>query len=173
MALLSDSHAGIPSLLLWHLRFGHINGRRLVAAMRKGTVVGLPSRMSNDLVPFCDACVQSKHTKANRPRVATHPYPHGLLSLVSGDVGVVNHTSVGGYRYFLVFICVHSRRNWLYLLKCHTDVPLCIEAFHRLCVVQYGINIKSLRFDGEFKTNRIRDYARSMGCRLQLAKWFC
>lgn len=166
-ALISDvvtEHA----LHRWHLRFGHLGVSQIVRLSTSGSVKGikLPSKPLVNL-PMCDSCAMGKMHRLNIPTVSTRPDPTSLLAIISADIAVVNYIGIGKVRYFAVFVCVASRRNWVYLLRHRSDILNCFKTLHKFCLVQYNLSIKCLRADGEFPTSGFREFADSVGCRFE------
>ena len=114
-------------------------------------------------LPMCDACVLGKMQRCDIPRQATRPAPPEKLDRVSVDIAVMNSAGIGGYNHYVVFVCHASKRNWTYLLK-HRDEWLThfIHLF-KLCNLQHKIQIKLLRADGEFNTNALRAFGKTVG----------
>lgn len=99
---------------LWHLRYGHLNNKGLQLLVNKDMVVGLPKIHD---ISFCEGCVYGKQARTSFPvgktwRASTH------LELVHADLcGPMSVESIGGSRYFLLFIDDYSRMSWVFFLK--------------------------------------------------------
>lgn len=104
------------NLLLWHMRYGHLNENDLKKLERMDMVKGLHFK-NKDEMPFCDICAKCKQTvlpfKTNKNKK-----PVNMLDLVHSDVcGPIQTTSNGGSRYFITFTDEHSNRVEVYFLK--------------------------------------------------------
>jgi hypothetical protein len=110
------SHHGegiIPSSLLWHARFGHINYENL-CLLRKNDVSSFPTIPRK--LKQCDACILAKHSK--------QPF-HGYTSracrkfeLIHSDFcGPMLVPSINGNKYIMYFIDDYTRMCWVHLLK--------------------------------------------------------
>lgn len=148
----------------WHLRFGHLGISQILRLPSTGAVTGisLPPNAQLDL-PMCDSCVMGKFHRLNIPKTATRASPTDLLSIVAADIAIVNHPAIGNYRHYIVFFCLASHRNWVYLLRNRSDILACFKDLYKLCLVQYGIRIRCLRADGEFPTTGFREFGAANG----------
>ena len=111
------SRAGGDSVELWHHRLGHLDVRSIYALqnMVKGMNVGKTPPPANTLV--CEACTECEQYAAkwgnNQEKLATKP----LEIVHSGVCGPMRTTSVGGAKYFVVFVDDYSRKVWVYTMK--------------------------------------------------------
>ena len=97
--------------LLWHLRLGHINLRRI----QRLVVDGPLSSLAVEPFPVCESCLEGKMT--NRPFKEKGNRAKEVLELVHTDLcGPMNIQEKGGYEYFVTFIDDYSRYGYIYLL---------------------------------------------------------
>ena len=122
MGCLAHTSANGPLMELWHRRMGHLNAKGVKALQGMANGMDLGKAPSN-VVPFaCEGCIEGK--------LARQPFlidgadrATKVLELVHSDVcGPMKTTSFGGARYFLTFIHDFSRKVWVYVLKCKSEV---------------------------------------------------
>ncbi|CAI5997310.1 unnamed protein product [Closterium sp. NIES-65] len=107
------------SSLLWHRRFGHLNGQSLQQLHSKQMVSGIS--LNGSLPSTCISCLRGKQTR--------QPFPDSTssssapLDLVHTDVAgpFPIGTTFGGATYLLTFIDVYSRYTTVYLLKSRSE----------------------------------------------------
>uniref|UniRef100_A0A803MAM0 Integrase catalytic domain-containing protein n=1 Tax=Chenopodium quinoa TaxID=63459 RepID=A0A803MAM0_CHEQI len=78
---------------LWHLRYGHLNGRSLKLLNQKEIVVGLPKIGE---LSFCEGCVYGKHSKASFPTGKAWRASKCLELVHANLCGPMNTESLGG-----------------------------------------------------------------------------
>lgn len=100
---------------LWHYRYGHLNFRSLMQLKDKNLVSGIPTIVEPNKV--CESCATGKKTrKAFKKRAPKRA--RQLLGVVYADMcGPFDVPSLGGKKYFLLFVDELSRKLWVYLLK--------------------------------------------------------
>ena len=87
---------------LWHRRYGHLNEHDLVELQKKPMVEGLPELTSKELE--CEACALGKQHRDEFP-VHAEKKQRELIELIHTDVyGLMQTMSIGGARYFLIFV---------------------------------------------------------------------
>lgn len=152
---------------LWHLRYGHlnINGLRLLG--KKQMVLGLPTI---EPIEFCEGCVFGKQSRPAFPsgeswRAST------CLELVHADLcGPMSIDSLGGSRYFLLFVDDFSRMNWVYFLKKKSEAFEHFKKFKAFVEKQSDCHIKTLRTDrgGEFVSEEFNQFCEENGIHREL-----
>ena len=112
------SHARGGPVELWHRRLRHLNVRSVFTLqnMVRGMNLGKISHPTSTLV--CKACIEGKQFATkwgnDTERVATKP-----LEIVHSDVcGFIRNMSVGGAKYFVIFVDDFSRKVRVYMTKC-------------------------------------------------------
>jgi len=100
---------------LWHYRFGHINFNSLNQLGRKSMVSGLP--MIQPPKKICEGCMISKHHRKKFVKEDLHKDRQSLGVVYSNGCGLFSIASLGGNKYFLIFVDGYTRKVWLYLLK--------------------------------------------------------
>jgi hypothetical protein len=94
--------ATMPTEILWHQRYGHINHPNLLLLQKKNMVEGLPMLKNENVV--CDGYALGK---MHRDEFPSNPNKkkRDVLDLVHSDVcGHMQTRSLGGAFYFLLFI---------------------------------------------------------------------
>lgn len=86
----------------WHRRMAHRN----LNAIRMMTKEGIKIRKCN-CSDLCEACIVGKISRQPFPKLAT-PTENTLDVVVSDVCGYMQETSLGGSKYFITFIDVHS-----------------------------------------------------------------
>lgn len=107
----------IRAKALWHMRMGYIGEHCLKELHKRGLLGGLKS-CKMDLCKFCMMGKQSKVSLKTDQHTTK-----GLLDYVYSDVwGPTQEQSLGGSRYFFIFIDVLSRKIWAYFMKQKSEV---------------------------------------------------
>lgn len=99
----------------WHYGFGHLKFKSLSLLSNKGLVEGVP--LISVPKKICEGCTMGKQTrsrfKKTAPKRAKQP-----LEVVHSDVyGPFEIATLGGNKYFLLFVDEWTRKSWIYLLK--------------------------------------------------------
>ncbi|KAJ9563183.1 hypothetical protein OSB04_008343 [Centaurea solstitialis] len=163
---LSSSHTNLAAPIsttssfdLWHARLGHLSSARIKLLANSGV---LGNVTSNEV--SCLSCKLGKH----------HALPFELndytsvsaFDLIHSDVwGPAPHPSMGGHRYFVIFIDDHTRFTWIYLMKHRSELPQLYINFARMIQTQFSKPIKILRADNamEYKESSLIAFLRSQG----------
>ena len=114
----SHHHQGtLPSSLLWHAWFGHLNYDNL-PLLKKNGVTSLPTIPRK--LKKCDACIIGKHKKYFFHD--SHSREQRKLELIHQDLcGPISVPFENGNKYMITFIDDYTRMCWLYLLKNKSD----------------------------------------------------
>ena len=162
-----ESHAMVTmsknASQLWHLRYGHLHTAGLRLLNQKEMVNGLPRIEAVGAV--CEGCMYGKQSKRSFPVGqswrATEP-----LELVHADLcGPMRTESLGGSKYFLLFVDDYSRMSWVYFLKFKSEAFEQFVKFKAIVEKQKGSNLKTLRTDrgGEFTSGEFNQYCEKHG----------
>ena len=102
---------------LWHMRLGHINERGLQVLHKRDALSGIKYCKLN----LCNFCIMG-----GQRRVAfstSQNKTKGLLDLIQMNVwGPSLVASIGGAKYYIMFIDDFSRRVWVYFFKQKSEV---------------------------------------------------
>jgi transposase InsO family protein len=137
----------------WHRRLGHPSFgylKKLLPKLFIDTDISLLN---------CETCI-----KAKSHRVSFKPSLNKCISpfeLIHSDVwGPSPVNSIGGYRWFVLFIDDCTRMTWVYLLKRKEEVAEVFKVFFTMIQNQYEKNIKMVRSDngGEFVNKVLQDF---------------
>lgn len=147
----------------WHLKLAHRNLQD-IQAMRR---IGLKIRDCN-CSNVCESCIIGKISRSPFPKVAVPT--NGVLDCIVSDIcGPMPVTSVGGARYFVTFIDVHSRYSAVYFLKTKDEVELKVIEHLELLSNTFRKKVKSFRTDRgtEYMSNKVQRYLKSNGIQYQ------
>ena len=150
-----------PDLL--HRRWGHPSIDRFRATVK--SVYGMDVKVSQNSLKFCSSCVKGKQ---HRSKVGKGPAARAVEVLVkinSDLCGPMSTNSHSGKRYFLTFICDHSRYTFVYFLKTKDEVFNKFLELERHLLNQFGITIKVIHPDGggEFMSKKFLEYLAFKG----------
>ncbi|KAJ1704767.1 hypothetical protein LUZ63_004546 [Rhynchospora breviuscula] len=152
---------------IWHLRYGHLNIKGLRLLSQKQMVFGLPEIKE---IGLCEGCVYGKQIRLPFPKNQLMRAKR-VLELVHTDLcGPMETESLGGSRYFLLFIDDFSRMSWVYFLSNKSETFHTFKKFKAMAENQTGMHLKMLRSDrgGEYQSNEFREYCESEGIQHQL-----
>ncbi|KAJ9563192.1 hypothetical protein OSB04_008352 [Centaurea solstitialis] len=147
------------SLDLWHARLGHLSSSRIKMLASSGS---LGHVTSSDI--SCLPCKLGKHHAL--PFDTNESKSFCPFDLIHSDVwGPAPHPSMGGARYFVIFIDDHTRFTWIYLMKHRSELPQLYITFARMIQTQFSKPIKILRADNamEYKESSLLAFLRSQG----------
>jgi len=148
---------------LWHRRYGHLNQNDLVLLQKKLMVEGLPI-LKNEHIE-CEACALGKQHREEFP-VHKEKKQREIIELIHTDVcGPMQTMSLGGARYFLIFVDDRSRFTWAYFIRKKSDVFEYFKEFKTMVEKQTGKCIKILRSDqgGEYTSGAFDSYCKCNG----------
>ena len=162
-----DCMVAAPALVsaeLWHRRLAHINSSDL-NKMRNGIVQGVTfSTPSDTKKENCIICCEGKQTRL--PFTQSKHDCTDTLQIVHADVcGPMETKSIGGSRFFLLFVDSYSRMTFIYFLKHKNEVFQKFKDFKAIVENQQDKKIKILRTDngGEFCSSVMESYLTKEG----------
>ncbi|KAL8162078.1 LOW QUALITY PROTEIN: hypothetical protein V2J09_013567 [Rumex salicifolius] len=127
---------------LWHLRIGHIGEYGLIELHKRGLLASLKGCKMR----FCKFCVMGKQSKVSF-KTSQHT-TKGLLDSAHSDVwGPTRERSLGGARYFVIFIDDYSRKVWVYFMKHKYEVFGKVKVWKAEVENQTGRKVKYLGSD--------------------------
>lgn len=155
--------AVVTSSEIWHRRLGHINTNYL--SKMQEAVEGLTlDRKAEISKSSCIVCCEGKQNRL--------PFPHNgnrsddLLQIIHTDVcGPFKNVSLGGSRYFILFIDDYSRYTYIYFLKNKNEAFECFQRYKPEVENKLNRKIKILRSDNgkEFVNKEFDNYLRKAG----------
>ncbi|KAL4589254.1 hypothetical protein LXL04_002160 [Taraxacum kok-saghyz] len=149
----------LSSFDIWHARLGHISQSRLKLLVQSG-VLGTVKTESI----FCSSCQLGKHHAL--PFVANEFKSTEHFDLIHSDVwGPAPHFTMGGARYFVIFIDDCTRFTWIYLMKHRSELPHIYITFARMIQTQFSKPIKIFRANNamEYKASSLLSFLREQG----------
>lgn len=149
---------------VWHRRLGHLNLNDQ-KKMRDGAVTGI-SYTDKSVISkgTCTVCCEGKQSRL--------PFGHSStqssepLDVIHADVcGPMERTSIGGSRYFLIFVDGFTRMAFVYFLKAKSEVLTYFKEFKSMVENQQARKIKIFRTDNglEFCSNDFENYLKQAG----------
>jgi len=157
------------ALELWHCRLGHLNVKGVHALQNMVSGMNLGNMPCPTSSFVCEGCIEGKqHCKPFRSdggMCATKP-----LEIVHSNVcGPMRTTSLGGARYFVMYIDDFSRKVWVYLLKSKGECLEKFKEFKALVETQSEHKIKVFRSDngGEYISKGFKGLFKAHGIEKQ------
>lgn len=148
----------------WHRRLGHINSNDMNKMKRCGLVDGLDYSDTFATSKLnCEICCEGKQS---RLPFATGSRATEILQIVHSDVcGPMESKSIGGARYFLLFIDDYSRMTFIYFLKAKSKVLSYFKEFKSRVENFQSKKIKILRTDNgcEYCSNDFEEFLKKEG----------
>ena len=129
--------SSLPSLALWHSRFGHASSSRVQQLVSRG-LLGSVSKENFD----CTSC-QPALSFNNSESIS-----NSIFELIHSDVwGPSPVASIGGSRYFVVFIDDYSRYSWIFPMQSRSEILPIYSNFAKMVETQFSKRIKTFRSD--------------------------
>uniref|UniRef100_W8AUM1 Retrovirus-related Pol polyprotein from transposon TNT 1-94 n=1 Tax=Ceratitis capitata TaxID=7213 RepID=W8AUM1_CERCA len=154
-------------VMKWHNRFGHLNFGSLRELSNKKMVFGLSVNVPAGV--NCALCMSSKCSQ--RPYSSSKNKAADVLGVVHTDVcGPVNIESIGGSRYFLIFVDDRTRYIFVYFIRHKNEAFDKFKEYKAMAERQTGKKLKILRSDNgtEFVNNAFDDFLKENGILRQL-----
>ena len=149
---------------LWHQRLGHLGEDGLVKLQEKGMVKGLEKPLQGSVKGACEGCKEGKQHRESFPE--TEKIERKKLELIQSDIkGPITPSCHGGYRYFLTFLDVSTRKNWVYLLRNKSETFEIFKWWKAEVERQSDCKIKAFRSDhgGEYISKEFQLYLKNCG----------
>jgi hypothetical protein len=155
---------GVTEGDLWHRRLAHLG----VDAVRSmpGVVNGMPASLSK--VTLCDSCVLGKQHR--QPFTTNMKRAQKPLELIHSDIcGPMQVASLGGARYFILFIDDATRFTEVFIIKKKSEALRCFKEYRASVENLHSTRIKALRNDGggEYTSNAFTQYLKDHGIQAQ------
>ena len=155
------------SLGIWHKKLGHLGYQNVKLLKNKDLAEDINFNDEEEI--FCEACLQGKQHKLPFP-LSTSPNSTELLQLVHSDIcGPMNIPSIGGGRYFILFIDDKSRYTWIYILQKKSEALEVFKIFKSLAENLSGRKIKIFRTDNgtEYLSKAFQNFLKEHGIQHQ------
>lgn len=137
---------------LLHRRLGHIGESRLDTLLKDKLVDGIAITSKGDKAHshICEPCIAGKqHREPFKHSTSTTSHPlEAVVSDLHGPLPITDE----GYKYWILFVDVHTRITHVYPVKRKSDTFDCFVHFKALVERQTGHKIKKFRDDkgGEY-----------------------
>lgn len=158
-----SSAAVMVSSEVWHRRLGHVNSQYL--NKMQDAVQGLTLDNKTDISKSsCVACCEGKQSRLPFPKESSRSTE--LLNIVHTDLcGPMENRSIGGSKYFMLFIDDFSRMTYIYFLKSKDEALKCFQQYKAEVENQLNSSIKILRSDNgkEFCNSKFDEFLMSHG----------
>lgn len=149
---------------VWHRRMGHLNSSDLTK-MKNGAVVGIDFEDKAVIdKSTCAVCCQGKQSRLPFNHEGTRS--NEALNIIHADLcGPMEVTSMGGCRYFLIFVDDYTRMTFAYFLKAKNEALKYLKDFKALVENQQDKRIKTFRTDNglEFCNSLFDSYLAEAG----------
>ncbi|TPX53196.1 DNA-directed DNA polymerase [Powellomyces hirtus] len=158
------------TLETWHRRLGHLNCQSVQLMARNGLVLGVEAVGALETAP-CSTCALGKATKLPFPKDRSSRASE-VLELVHSDVcGPMRTLTIGGDRYFVLFIDNKSRAVFRYLLKTKAETLPSLKIFAAAAATETGSPLKVLQSDhgGEYLSKAFSNFTQPLGIQHQLS----
>jgi len=170
----NEANVGEPSINLrkWHLRLGHLGENNLRMLFREQMVKGIESEGGFcGTLSVCEGCMKGKQCRNPFPE-SDRDRKREKLELVHSDVcGPIKPVSLGGNRYYVLFVDHKSRKTWVYLMKKKSEVFSHFKRWKVMVEKQSGKKILNFRTDrgGEYMSNEFRNFLLDEGITHELS----
>jgi hypothetical protein len=114
---------------MWHLRYSHLNFQTLSQVFKSDdspdkSILISPAPLD------CRFCLLYKSRRVPRKLFATSDASYAG-EVIAGDIHDFVYSSWGGYRYLLLFVDVHSRKDFPYYLRSKDEAAARYKSFMR------------------------------------------
>ena len=167
-------HAAIveqsDSISLWHRRFGHLSFSGLHHLSAHKRVTGLPT--IQEVKRICHCCLAGQQSRKTFLRKSETCATRTALKIHFDIMGPMQHQSLGGSRYVLVFTDNFSRKSWTYFLKCKSETFEKFKVFKAMIELETRNKIGTIRMDrgGEYTSNLFIQYCLDNGIQRELTQ---
>lgn len=155
--------------MIWHERFGHLNINSLKKLSQNNLVRGIELKNYPETIN-CEVCLKGKMCSTPFSKNSSIK-TSAVLELVHSDIcGPMRTTSLGGFKYFALFIDDFSRMIFVHFLKKKSDILSEFKIFKSRVERETGNKIKKLRTDNgcEFVSGDFNKFLESEGVHRQL-----
>ncbi|KAM0024917.1 putative RNA-directed DNA polymerase [Helianthus debilis subsp. tardiflorus] len=153
---------------VWHARLGHTNFKMMEEMNKKRLVEGLPYLTHPSQI--CEGCLVAKQPRKSFPSQSTWRATRPLALIHADICGHIDPATIGGKRYYLLFVDDYTRYMWIYLLKTKDEAFTMFKIFKAQVERQSGLKIQVLRTDrgGEFTSNQFNEFCQLKGIKRHL-----
>jgi len=159
---------------LWLPRFGHLHLPAVLKMSNMEVITGMPCLQANNGANHCTACLTGKMTRI--PFCGSTHRTKAPFELVHSDLcGPMQTQSLGGCRYFILFINDFTQYRSIYFLKSKKEAAgylqnykAAVEKF--FSAKETGFKIKAIRTDGggEYSSGEFQRELKRSGIKWQV-----
>ena len=133
--------SSIPSLALWHTRLGHASSSQVQQLASRGLLGSLSTENFD-----CVSCQLGKQPVF--PFNSSESISTDIFDLIHSDVLRLSSIySIGGFRYFVVFVDDYTHYSWIFNMKHHLELLQVYSNFVKIVETQFSKCIKIFRSD--------------------------
>ena len=137
--------SSLPSLALWHSRLGHASSSQVQQLISTG-LLGSVSKDNFD----CTSCQLGKQPVLSFNN--SESISNSIFELIHSDIwGPSFVASIGGSRYFVIFIDDYSCYSWIFPMKSHSQILPIYSNFAKMVETQFSKCIKTFCSDNALK----------------------
>jgi len=150
------------TLLDWHRCLGHISFDKVKQLADYHSEMIIDGSHTN---PTCESCIAAKQTRTPNSSPATRTTTAPLQLIHTDLAGPMKTTSLGGARYYVLFIDDYSRYIVVYILRQKSETFAKFREYKALVENYHDRKIKALRSDngGEYTSNQFTKFMRESG----------
>ena len=124
--------SSIPFLALWHARLGHASSSRVQQLASRGLLSSVSTENFD-----CVSCQLGKQPAL--PFNFSESISINIYDLIHSDVwGPSPVSSIGGSRYFVIFVDDYSRYSWIFHMKHRSELLQVYSNFAKMVEAQYA-----------------------------------
>ena len=156
-------------IVKWHKRLGHRNFDTLKQMQLEQLTEGITINNCKHKLD-CTICVQAKLTQSPYPSCTKYRATE-VLSLVHTDLcGPIEVDTIGGKKYFLIFVDDFSRYTMIYLLSSKDEVASKLRDFVISTSNKFNKMVKTIRSDNgtEYVNQEVINFLKEKGVKHQL-----
>ena len=150
------------SLVDWHRRLGHVSFDKVKQLANDHPEMVIDGNHTN---PTCVSCVAAKLTRTPNSSPATRTTTAPLQLIHTDLAGPMKTASLGGARYYLLFIDDYSRYTTVYILCQKSETFSKFQEYKALVENYHDKKIKALRSDngGEYTSHQFAKFLCDSG----------
>ena len=133
--------SSIPSFTLWHAHIGHASSSRVKQLAFRGLLSSVSTKNFD-----CISCQLGKQPVL--PFNTSESISTDIFDLIHYDIWrSFSVSSIGGFRYFVVFIDDYSRYTWIFNMKYRFELLQVYSNFAIMVETQFSKRIKNFQSD--------------------------
>jgi hypothetical protein len=137
--------ASVFPLSLWHLRLGYVSVQKLRSLISSGFLCQVKYNSVD-----CVSCQLAKQPALSFNK--SDSFSHASFDLIHSDIwGPSPTATVGGSKYYVMFVDDFSRYTWIYLMHNCSELAQIYCTFTQMISTQFSKAIKVFRTDNAMK----------------------